>query len=698
MTTLSYPEFVEGQTLTREELNELRDHLVGRDQTLGRTVGFGIAGGLVGRVRAGALRIAAGLAIDQTGEALLLPTEQSIPVPPVADPDTFDFVAGTTDFTVVLVHTDVPGERAPCAETGCQGHALPHATGVDLRIVPGTLTSALPDFAKEDLLDAVPLTVTSAGAVVGGATAFTALRNAITGRVGARLPAATLAKLSAMSLDPTDLPAVNAYKAGFLNQVLFAALDLLRFEALTAQDVFRDTHTPGVALGRLYKDGAGTWQWDCGSRHQWEPPTGLTQALFGGSCADPGLPWLQRLVSLIDTFTLPPMPKPDDEPAKLDTADLFICKYWNRARHDDCNVILYPNKKIPDHWQKVWIDKQAGVIPPAHFVPTPDSLVYETDPPDTVSVGVIDVGCTFGRKATAVQDALVALVGGAGQTPSVLIVTQEGLSGVAGFEHSGVVGVADTMVLIADAKGKVVGTGRVPLGYSQRELGTALPLAATRAATAIQGTDEVKAQVATQGDTITEHGRAVATLLKFQESATLWQNGVMQTLSAVPTQIETHTEKQIANFQQSFSGQLGEFVSQAVDALTDKVGRTAEQVQNLAGRVDVLTGQRAVVGRQEAAVNAGLLEVLRTVRTAVEEVTPEDRRERVRTTLAAADDGLSRLTAAGEAGGNVLTASPATLAAVVDALVAGLRAAGLRGTTLRTLNTRNRALRKALDQ
>jgi hypothetical protein len=702
MTLLSYPEFVEGQTLTREELNDLRDHLIGRDRTLGRTVGFGIAGGLIGRLQGGTLHIVPGLAIDQTGEALLLPTEQQIPVPPGRDADTFDFVTGTDGFTVVLVHTDVPGQRTPCTETGCQGHALPHTTGADLRIVRGRLTSAKPDFENEELLTgtppntppATPLTLTPNGAVVGD---FAMLRNRITGRIGTRLRPALLAKLSAMTLATTDLPAVQAYKAGFLNQVLFAALDLLRFEALVSEDVLRDTHTPGVALGWLHQTG-GTWVWDCGYRHQWEPPIGLTQALFGGSCADPGLPWLQRLESLIDTFTLPPMPKPDDDPVKLEKKDLFICKYWNKRGHADCNVIPYPRESLRPDWKRTWTDRTVGTVPPVYYLATLDYELYDVFPPDSVDVGVIDVGCTFGRKATEVQAALVELVADAGLTPSVDLVTLDKLNTVPGFAHSGVLGAADKMVLIQDGKGKVVGTGRVAIGESQRQLGTALPLATQQAAAALQATSDVRGQVDAHDKTIATQHKTLEDLQAFQTNATEWQTGVNLQLSGVPTQIETHTVRQIANFQQEFSGQLGEFVAQTVRTLTDKVSVTAEQVQNVAGRVDVLIGTRAKVADREVAVNAGLLEVLRTVRAAVEEVTPDDRRDAVRTTLAAADDGLTRMAAAGEAGGSVLADSPQTLAAVVDSLVAALRAAGVRGTALRTLNTRNRALRRALEQ
>ena len=45
-----YPVYTAGQTLTAADLNDERDHLVGRDRLLGRTVGFGVAAGLEGTV------------------------------------------------------------------------------------------------------------------------------------------------------------------------------------------------------------------------------------------------------------------------------------------------------------------------------------------------------------------------------------------------------------------------------------------------------------------------------------------------------------------------------------------------------------------------------------------------------------------------------------------------------------------------
>lgn len=696
MTMLSYPEFVEGQTLTREELNELRDHLVDRDRTLGRTVGFGIAGGLVGKVQGGTLKIAPGLAIDQTGEALMLPAEVQIPVPPVPDADTFAFVTGTDGFTVVLVHTDVAEPRTPCTETGCQGHALLHTTGVDLRIVRGRLTSTHPDFEEreKELLAVTPLTLTPNGAVTG---AFVKLRDAITKRIGTRLRPDLLAKLSAMTLDTADLPAVKAYKAGFLNQLLFATLDLLLFEALVSQEVVRDTPTPGVALGWLHQTG-GVWVWDCGYRHQWEPPIGLTQALLGGSCADPALPWLQRLESLIDTFTLPPMPKPDDDPVTLEPGQIFICKNWKYHQHQDCNVILYPHKELLETWRERWTKRPPDfTLPPRGYKFTLADEVYGDFTPDGVDVGIIDLGPTFGRNATVVLTALQTLIGNAGLTPSVQIKTLDEARNMPGFSHSGVVGAADTVVLIQDAQKKIVGTGRVAIGHSQRELGTALPATQQKAAQAIEIAKGVQQDFGAIDGTVTQHGQSLEGLLKFQNASVQWQTQAGQQIAAVPNQIEVHTQRAMATFQQTFSLQLNEFMSQTVNTLTDKVAFTAEHLENVAGKVDVLVGNKRL-NERETAVNTGLLDVLRTVRRSVEEVAPDDRRDAVRATLATVDDGLVRLAAVGQAGGSVLADSPQTLTAVVDSLVEALRAVGTPAATMRTLGTRTRALRRAIEQ
>jgi hypothetical protein len=159
MADNQYPVFVDGQTLTEAELNDLRDFLHQRDRLVGRLVGFGVNAGLGGTVSTPTtLAVGPGLAIDQRGEPLLLGVEQTLPLPPVAESVTYDFVDGTAEgFSVVLESTDAIEPTPDCGESGCAGHAELHTRGVALRVVAGRVTGTRMDFAAEPLLSVEPI-------------------------------------------------------------------------------------------------------------------------------------------------------------------------------------------------------------------------------------------------------------------------------------------------------------------------------------------------------------------------------------------------------------------------------------------------------------------------------------------------------------------------------------------------------------
>lgn len=693
MTVLSYPAFVEGQTLTRDDLNGLRDYLRDRDRTLGRTLGFGIGGGLTGSVDTTGLHLQPGLAVDQLGEALLMAEEQLIPVPPTPDAVTFDFVSGTDGFTVVLVRTDHFEPTTPCTEAGCSGHAELHDTGVDLVVVAGRLVPDHVDFSQETLLTTVtPLTLTANGNVSG---AFVGLLNAIVARIGARLKPALAAKLAAMKLETNDLTAVKAYKAAFLNQVLFATLDLLRFESLISQATLRDTATPGVALGWLHQVG-GVWTWDCSFRHHWEPTTGLTLALLGGSCSEPGLPWLQRLESLIDTFTLPPVPAPADPPKPIDPGDVFVCKNWkNQWIHDDCSVLVYPPTEIKPDWPDHWTDPgDLFQYPPPWTDPVPDYAVYEIDPADSLDLGAIDLYGTFGTPADDARDILAALIEGTGVTAGIDIVDVGDVRTIPGFQYTGAVGAGDRVVLVKDALGKVVTTGRVSAGQTMREIGTTFPAVTADAAAAVEVATTLHREVATLGDTVGQHVTELQELVEFQTLSTTWRAGVDQRLSGLGGELAGYANQQVARLQVDLSAQLPGIVAGSVKDIR-------EELQGATGRIDVLYGRsidKSGFSDRESAVNTGLLEVLRTMRGSVETLAPDNQREEVRSRMASVDDGLARLDAATRSGGSVLADSPETLSVVVDSLIEGLQLAGAPADTVKALRVQSRALTSALNR
>ena len=482
-----YPVFQEGQTLTAVELNQLRDFLHDRDRLLGRLIGFGINCGLEGAIQGATLQIEPGLAIDQTGEPLVLSAAATIALPPAAS-GTFEFVeTAPGGFTVVLVAGDTEEPVPDCGDDGCAGHAEQHTRAVELKVVSGRLNGSFFDFSGEPLLSQTPLRLSKTSNPSGS---FVTLRDAVHARIGAKLDPAIASKLRNLSIATSDLPSIKAFKAAFLNQVYFAALDLLRCEGLMDIVCDRPTTTPGVALGWLHQV-AATWVWECDWRHHWEPPTGFSMAMIGGSCDDPCRPYVDRLEGLIDTFEVPVVPAPPDPPrgGGIDPGDYHFCPPHKGIWDFDCPILVYPPVELPPRWGDIIVGGGKKFPPdPGYIDPIRPDMIYEVDELDWLDTGTIGLGPAWGAEVFGVKGALETLIGQQGIEPNVVVVEQKDLAGLDGYQPTGAISLADTVVLTKDAQGKVIGTGRVPGTKAVRNVGTQLPKATEAANTAIAAT------------------------------------------------------------------------------------------------------------------------------------------------------------------------------------------------------------------
>lgn len=746
MVQMQYPVFVEGQTLTRDDLNVLRDHLRDRDRSVGRAVGFGVACGLGGEVRSDGLHIAAGTAIDQTGEVLVLPAGRApLELPPHPDAGvSFPFVVGSAadGFTVVLEATDVEVASTGCSEVGCDGHAVLHTTGVALRVVPGRLATDRVDFTAEPLLARTPLRITKSSGVAGD---FEGLKGAIVGRIGDRLDADLRAKLAGLRVEATDLPAVAAYKAAFLNEVLFAALDLLRFEALMAVACARAASRPGVALGRVHQVGAA-WVWDCGGGHHWEPPTGLTLALLGGPCADPAKPYVDRIASLVDTFALPPVPAPNDPPKDPPSGGFTLCGK-GKLSWRDCTIVVFPEDRIPDRWRGPWVEERFP--PDPGNVDPPPWEIYEIDRPDVLAGGVIDLTDAFGATAGGVAGLLETLIRGEGVTPDVQVLTAGQAAALEGYHPAGAVSPSDTVVLVADDLGKVVATGRVSGTAAVRRVGTDLPAATRAAAQALGATTALQGDVAAAGarvgavearmeavvQDVTAGAEGLAELGRFREQIVHWRTGVESVLGGLDQRIAAAITPAVVSeggrIRADIAGSLPTLVTGAVEQVTagllgqvraeidaaagsraDAVraelgpqivkateravtaetlaGTGVEQVKTAAARVDQLYAQvttkpGAVVGGvRDAALAENFVRVLDAMRVSVEAAAPPNQLPDVRAHLARAEEA-SRALREGAAAGAPVEAQRESLAKVMDSLTEAVRLSGAPVASVRNL-------------
>ncbi|KQY42950.1 hypothetical protein [Cellulomonas sp. Root137] len=543
-----YPVFDGGQTLTAADLNQLRAFTNGRSRLLGRLVGFGVNCGLGGVVTSTTLTIDGGLAIDQTGEPLILPAPQSIALPPALSSGSFDFVAPAAGgFSVVLESTDTAEPAPDCGEADCEGHAELHTRAVALRVVAGRITGPRFDFANETLLTVEPMRLSLTSAPQGS---YVTLRDALVARLNnggsPLINPALITKLQGTSIAPADLAGVKGYKAGFLNQVLFATLDLLRCRALMSTDCDRTTTRPGVVLGWVRLVGSA-WVWDCAYRHAWEPPKGLSLALTGGGCSSPCGVWVDLVESLISGYAPPdPPPVEDDDDGPIIVFPL--CPHGMILVGGTCQNIYYPPLEFPDEWAEPWHIDPLGPIwnPPDVYLHIDEVVtdLYHTDPWSYFGTEVIGGLPALGRDAGIAKSSFEAKVTELGGTPNVLVLTAAQAAAQPGYTPGASFNKADTIVLTAGTNNKVTALGRIPAAHSARELGTALPAVTSMATEALAATEVQAGGLQVVTAQVGGLAQDIVGFKGFQQTTEQWQKDLGATIEG---QVRSRVELEIGN-------------------------------------------------------------------------------------------------------------------------------------------------------
>lgn len=477
----TYPLFESGQTLTATDLNLLRGFLHERDRLVGRMIGFGINAGLSGTVVGSTLTIQPGLAVDQVGEPLVLPTEQTIALPPTPVTPSYDFISGTQGFSVVLEATETVDPAPDCGESpSCAGHAEHHTRGVELRVVRGRLSGLSFDFSKETLIQIGPMRLDLSSSPV---TPFNSLRKEIADRldnVGGtpRIDPDLILDLRSRTIAASDSPAIKGYKVGYLNMVLFATLDLLRVEALLALTWNRVTDRPGVVLGWLEPIGS-SFVFHCGYRHAWEPPRGFTEAFLGGSCSDPAALYRERLEELIAGWAPPEPPPSGGGPVE---PPVLHCPPGTIRVNGVCRHIYFPPPEIPDWWADPWVgplDPLGPIWNPPPFE-DPGWLINPVDiyggyPVDFFGDGELGGLQYVGQPAAEVEDVLIGFIGE--EIADVRVMTHTAAQGLDGYLPSSSFSPSDTIVISQNTAGEVIAIGRVPAARNTSRVATALPAA-----------------------------------------------------------------------------------------------------------------------------------------------------------------------------------------------------------------------------
>lgn len=481
MTVNTYPDFKPGQTLTANELDLLANHAWHRDRLVGRMVGFGINGGLGGAFSGNTLTIQPGLAVDQSGEPLVMRTAKTLTfstapgAPTTLSTTPYPFIGAQADtWSVVLQATDVEVTHDTCTEVGCLGHSGTHTRDVELRVVAGRVTGPRFDFAKHKVHQIQPLRLTALGQPVGNLADFKSDLTEVLTELNPGIDTTLIAKVNAVTIPNNELIGVKGYKVGWLNTVLFATIDLIRCRALQAIETFRNDAFPGVVLGAVTRTGS-TWTFDCAYKHFWEPPKGLSQALLGGGCASVCQLSVNYLTSVLSNYAPPdPPPAPPPPPsggggAVLDP-DIIYCILGK----PNCGIVLWPGRKFRE---KVPPLPEVDIGPHPEWVyKGPDIRVieeinelYGTVLPNELGDGVFIADSLIGHYAENVVATLEYNILDKGGVPQVTVMTVEETADLDGFQPGTTFSPSDQVAVIVDDKGIAIGMGIVPAMVSVRQ-------------------------------------------------------------------------------------------------------------------------------------------------------------------------------------------------------------------------------------
>jgi hypothetical protein len=481
MAVNEYPEFVKGQTLTSDELNQLTAHLRHRDRLVGRMTGFGVNCGLAGSVAGSVLTVSPGLAVDQRGEPLVLDAPRSVDLATVTPVGGWSFVDATKDgFSIILRGTDTGVPHTTCTETSCKGHSTTHTVGVELVVAAGRVSGARFDFPEEPLLTATPILLSKTSQPM---SAYSTLRAAVSARLknapgDPLVDPSLIALVDGTSVPNSDLAGVKGYKVAWLNMVLFGTLDLLRCRALLATTCQRDTTTPGVVIGHVTRAGA-VHTFGCRFRHAWEPPMGLTTTFLAGTCESPCAAVKDRLEAIIAGYA-----PPDPPPTPPATGGVIVhppIKYCPRGWvHMDgrCTNLPFPKEVLefpfpPEEYIKIDYGRPEAV---KYLLDNPH-ILYGTEQLNFLDDGVLQVGGLLGFRGTDVEATLNEAIKAHGVVPNVKVVASSSLKDAAGVEPTLSFSPSDEVLVLTDGAGVAVGLGRVAGVRSVRDAVTVIPAA-----------------------------------------------------------------------------------------------------------------------------------------------------------------------------------------------------------------------------
>jgi hypothetical protein len=468
-STFSYPEFKEGQVLTHNDLNLLREYLYTKSMFHGRALfGFGVGCGLEGRIDGGtSLKIGTGFALAQGGRELRLTAEKSFSLTgtPATDPTSYTFIdAGTTStspggFTPIIRPRDTiepPG--GVCDEDGCTTHTEVHHEEVEVVLVPGQLKLAVeltnPVFALKPIEPKTNPTLTG----------FAALRDALKTALTPYLEAATLDYLLPSKLKLEGPPGVDLRKVGLVNEVLYTTWDFFVCRMTDSTPCGGYTAPPqAVALGWLHKPGVN-WIWEPRYRHWFQLSLALYRAMRGFRGQDVCAVYLDHIRYLLESFEVPAIPPSTGNggggTVVKDPGTVYICTAWDRA-HGLCGP---PRKELRYGVDLTRVPHRNPVGPDDYLtadLPMDETLteILTIDPADS---GIITITDFLGTNADKAGPKIKEAIDETGVEGKVTVLTLDAFNKVEGIVPALAVAATDAIFLAKNEDGAVIATGAVP--------------------------------------------------------------------------------------------------------------------------------------------------------------------------------------------------------------------------------------------
>jgi hypothetical protein len=689
-STFAYPEFKEGQVLTHNDLNLLRDYLYTKSMFHGRALfGFGVACGLDGRIDGGTtLRIAPGFALGQGGRELRLSAEKSFALGGTiaTDATAYAFVeGGPGGYTPILRPADtIEAPGGACDENGCTTHTEIHHETADIVLVPGRLRldPLLATAEVATLFALQPIDPKTNPSLTGFGTLRDALRAALT----PYLESATLDYLLPSKLKLEGPPGVDLRKVGLVNEVLYAAWDFFICKTMSTVPCGGVAAPPvAVALGWLSKPGA-SWTWEPRFRHWFQLSLALYRAVRGFHGQDLCRVYLDHVRVLLESFEVPVIPPSNGGKVK-DPPIVDICKYLD-VRLGVCPK--WPKKRPPELPYTVdlidptkWIRKQPIPTGPDDYVPiaiddgTTWPVDFTLDPADS---GLIYVTDLLGTKAGKAGENIETAIEGIGLEPKVGVVTLDEFKDKQkneGLVPGLVVAASDSIFLAQNDAGAVIATGSIPTAQT---LGDVPGIAETahNAETVALGMD----------------GRIKGIEQGFGDFKVDLQNQFLELTNSLPLDginIAVGLDEKVNGVLLDLEKTRG-----TIGALGATINQLDTRTKTLETRG--LPGGGGPGGANVTLLNTSLYESLDAMRDAIKAGSTQRAGPKVRQQLAAVDAQFEVLRRESVEGVSLLTAHPEAVAEVVDGIVNAVTAMGLPADSpeLRNLTENVAALKGAM--